>query len=56
MEAIRTRCSRRSSATGWMRSIQFAALDQETIERVVDKLLVEVEAQLEQKGVHAVRR
>ncbi len=31
--------------------IQFAALDQATIERVVDKLLVEVEAQLEQKNV-----
>jgi ATP-dependent Clp protease ATP-binding subunit ClpA len=31
--------------------IQFAPLDQKTIERVVDKLLVEVEMQLEQKGV-----
>jgi ATP-dependent Clp protease ATP-binding subunit ClpA len=31
--------------------IQFAALDPITIERVVDKLIVEVEAQLEQKGV-----
>jgi ATP-dependent Clp protease ATP-binding subunit ClpA len=31
--------------------IQFAALDGATIERVVDKLLVEVEAQLETKGV-----
>ncbi|HEX7416891.1 MAG TPA: AAA family ATPase, partial [Steroidobacteraceae bacterium] len=31
--------------------IQFAPLDPITIERVVDKLLVEVEAQLEQKGV-----
>ena len=31
--------------------IQFNALDPSTIERVVDKLLVEVEAQLEQKGV-----
>ena len=31
--------------------IQFAALDPPTIERVVDKLIVEVEAQLEQKGV-----
>ena len=31
--------------------IQFAPLDRPTIERVVDKLLVEVEAQLEQKGV-----
>jgi ATP-dependent Clp protease ATP-binding subunit ClpA len=31
--------------------IQFASLDSATIERVVDKLLVEVEAQLEQKGV-----
>jgi ATP-dependent Clp protease ATP-binding subunit ClpA len=31
--------------------IQFASLDAPTIERVVDKLLVEVEAQLEQKGV-----
>jgi ATP-dependent Clp protease ATP-binding subunit ClpA len=31
--------------------IQFAPLDTVTIERVVDKLLVEVEAQLEQKGV-----
>jgi ATP-dependent Clp protease ATP-binding subunit ClpA len=31
--------------------IQFASLDTVTIERVVDKLLVEVEAQLEQKGV-----
>jgi len=31
--------------------IQFNSLDPVTIERVVDKLLVEVEAQLEQKGV-----
>ena len=31
--------------------IQFSSLDQDTIQRVVDKLLVEVEAQLEQKGV-----
>jgi ATP-dependent Clp protease ATP-binding subunit ClpA len=31
--------------------IQFAPLDRPTIERVVDKLLVEVETQLEQKGV-----
>jgi ATP-dependent Clp protease ATP-binding subunit ClpA len=31
--------------------IQFASLDAATIERVVDKLLVEVEAQLETKGV-----
>jgi ATP-dependent Clp protease ATP-binding subunit ClpA len=31
--------------------IQFAGLDSATIERVVDKLLVEVEAQLESKGV-----
>ena len=31
--------------------VQFAALDETTIHRVVDKLLVEVEAQLETKGV-----
>src|SRR6201999_1215457 len=31
--------------------IQFAPLDEFTIERVVDKLVVEVEAQLEKKGV-----
>src|ERR1700704_2048944 len=31
--------------------IQFASLDPVTIERVVDKLILEVEAQLEQKGV-----
>jgi ATP-dependent Clp protease ATP-binding subunit ClpA len=31
--------------------IQFAPLDRATIERVVDKLIVEVEMQLEQKGV-----
>ena len=31
--------------------IQFASLDQDTIERVVDKLLVEAEAQLERKRV-----
>jgi ATP-dependent Clp protease ATP-binding subunit ClpA len=31
--------------------IQFGALDSATIERVVDKLIVEVESQLEQKGV-----
>src|SRR5262249_19762642 len=31
--------------------IQFAALDPVTIERVVDKLIVEVETQLEAKGV-----
>ena len=31
--------------------IQFNSLDPATIERVVDKLLVEVETQLEQKGV-----
>ena len=38
--------------------IQFAPLDMPVIERVVDKLLVEVEAQLEKKGVshHARRR
>ncbi|HVN42157.1 MAG TPA: ATP-dependent Clp protease ATP-binding subunit ClpA [Steroidobacteraceae bacterium] len=31
--------------------VQFEPLDERTIERVVDKLLVEIEAQLEQKGV-----
>src|ERR1700721_2402023 len=31
--------------------IQFGSLDQDTIERVVDKILVEAEAQLDQKGV-----
>jgi ATP-dependent Clp protease ATP-binding subunit ClpA len=31
--------------------IQFSGLDQDTIERVVDKLLIEAEAQLEQKRV-----
>jgi len=31
--------------------VQFASLDERTIQRVVDKLLVEVETQLEQKGV-----
>jgi ATP-dependent Clp protease ATP-binding subunit ClpA len=31
--------------------IQFAPLDMPVIERVVDKLLVEIEAQLEKKGV-----
>ena len=31
--------------------VQFDALDERTIQRVVDKLLVEVETQLEQKGV-----
>jgi ATP-dependent Clp protease ATP-binding subunit ClpA len=31
--------------------IQFAPLDAATIERVVDKLLIEIEAQLEPKGV-----
>ena len=31
--------------------IQFSTLDPRTIQRVVDKMLVEVEAQLEQKGV-----
>jgi ATP-dependent Clp protease ATP-binding subunit ClpA len=31
--------------------IQFGSLDQDTIERVVDKILVEAEAQLEQRGV-----
>jgi ATP-dependent Clp protease ATP-binding subunit ClpA len=31
--------------------VQFDGLDERTIQRVVDKLLVEVEAQLEQKGV-----
>ena len=36
--------------------IQFAALDEATIERVVDKLLIEVEAQLEQEGRCADRR
>jgi ATP-dependent Clp protease ATP-binding subunit ClpA len=34
--------------------IQFAALDAATIERVVEKLLLEVEMQLEQKGVNLV--
>jgi ATP-dependent Clp protease ATP-binding subunit ClpA len=33
-------------------TIQFAPLSKVTIERVVEKLLVEVEMQLEQKGVH----
>ncbi len=31
--------------------VQFGGLDERTIQRVVDKLLVEIEAQLEQKGV-----
>jgi len=31
--------------------VQFEGLDERTIQRVVDKLLVEVESQLEQKGV-----
>jgi ATP-dependent Clp protease ATP-binding subunit ClpA len=31
--------------------VQFGSLDERTIERVVDKLILEVEAQLEQKGV-----
>jgi len=31
--------------------VQFEALDERTIQRVVDKLIVEVEAQLENKGV-----
>jgi ATP-dependent Clp protease ATP-binding subunit ClpA len=31
--------------------VQFDALDERTIQRVVDKLLVEVETQLEHKGV-----
>jgi ATP-dependent Clp protease ATP-binding subunit ClpA len=31
--------------------VQFQGLDERTIQRVVDKLIVEVEAQLEQKGV-----
>ena len=31
--------------------VQFSPLDERTIERVVDKLILEVEAQLEQKGV-----
>jgi ATP-dependent Clp protease ATP-binding subunit ClpA len=31
--------------------VQFGPLDEQTIQRVVDKLLMEVEAQLEQKGV-----
>ncbi len=31
--------------------VQFEGLDERTIQRVVDKLLVEIEAQLEQKGV-----
>ncbi len=31
--------------------VQFGPLDEQTIQRVVDKLLLEVEAQLEQKGV-----
>jgi len=34
--------------------IQFKSLDPRTIERVVDKLLLEVEAQLEQKGVSLI--
>ena len=44
-------CSRRSSATASTRSSSSTPLRCATIERVVDKLLVEVEAQLEQKGV-----
>jgi ATP-dependent Clp protease ATP-binding subunit ClpA len=34
--------------------IQFGSLDAATIERVVDKLIVEVESQLEQKGVQVM--
>ena len=34
--------------------IQFSSLDPQTIERVVDKLILEVEMQLEQKGVSIV--
>ena len=49
-------CSRRSSATASMRSCSSTPLDARTIQRVVDKLLVEVEAQLEQKGVAAAHR
>ncbi len=48
-------CSRRSSATVSMRSSSSRALDPVTIERVVDKFIVEVEAQLEEKGVLASR-
>jgi len=48
--------SRRSSATGSTRSCQFEALDERTIQRVVDKLIVEVEAQLENKGVRCTSR
>ena len=49
-------CSRRSSATASTRSSSSRALDARTIERVVDKLLVEVETQLEQEGRVARRR
>ncbi len=43
--------SRRSSATGSTRSCSSTRSTQATIQRVVDKLLVEVETQLEQKNV-----
>jgi ATP-dependent Clp protease ATP-binding subunit ClpA len=45
------RCSRPSSATGWMPSSASAALDEEIILRVVDKFLLQLESQLAEKKV-----
>ena len=45
-------CSRRNSATGWMRSSPFADLTPEIVGRVVDKFVLQLEAQLADRNVH----
>ena len=46
-----TGCSRRNSATGSTRSISFAPLAPETIGRVVDKFVLQLEEQLADRNV-----
>ena len=51
MEVRSRKCSRRSSATAWTRSSSSTQLDHDSVLRVVDKLVVELEAQLESHDV-----
>ncbi len=46
------RCSRRSSATGSMRSCPFAYLPPAVVARVVDKFILQLELQLADRNVH----
>ncbi len=44
-------CSRRSSATGWTRSSRSPALTPEIVGRVVEKFVMQLEAQLADRNV-----